>query len=269
MDTKPKCFVIMPITTPPAFIAVYNDGDHFAHILQHLFMPAIQKAGFDTISPKSTGSNLIHADIINNLSKSELVLCDMSILNPNVFFEFGIRCALDKPIALVRDDKTEMIPFDTGIINFLTYQSIPTWNVTGEIERLSKHIKESYEKSKGHNALWKYFGVNQIGSFSPETATSDDKLDFIIQKLSEDKVIIDARESAFSKLSRQEKHVLLLVSEGKTNRDIANILELGEETTRNYVSSILDKLGVSNRAEAAAFAISNGLRELLENKEAA
>jgi len=269
MDTKPKCFVIMPITTPASFVEAYSDSDHFAHILQHLFMPAIEKAGFDTISPKSTGSNLIHADIINNLSNSELVLCDMSILNPNVFFEFGIRCALDKPIALVKDDKTEIIPFDTGIINFHTYCSTPTWNFSEEIERLSKHIKDSYEKSKGRNALWKYFGVDQIGAFSPETITSDDKLDFIIQKLSENKVLIDPRESAFTKLSRQEKNILLLVSEGKTNRDIANILELGEGTTRNYLSSVLDKLGLSNRAEAAAYAISNGLRELLEKKDTA
>lgn len=266
MNTNPKCFVIMPITTPASVIELYSDSDHFTNILQHVFVPAIEKAGFEAVSPKSAGSTLIHADIINNLSNSELVLCDMSILNPNVFFEFGIRCALDKPIALVKDEKTETVPFDTGIINFLTYHSTPTWNVTEEVERLSKHIKDSYEKSKGRNSLWKYFGVDQIGAFSPETITADDKLDFIIQKLSEDKVLIDPRESAFSKLSRQEKHVLLLVSEGKTNRDISNILELGEGTTRNYVSSVFNKLGLSNRAEAAAYAISNGLRELLEKK---
>ena len=49
--------------------------------------------------------------------------------------------------------------------------------------------------------------------------------------------------SAFSALTQQEKHVLLLVSEGKTNREIAKALFLGEGTVRNYVSSILSKLG--------------------------
>jgi DNA-binding NarL/FixJ family response regulator len=53
--------------------------------------------------------------------------------------------------------------------------------------------------------------------------------------------------SAFSALTHQERHVLLLVSEGKTNREIAKALFLGEGTVRNYVSSILSKLGVSNR----------------------
>ena len=68
---------------------------------------------------------------------------------------------------------------------------------------------------------------------------------------------------AFAHLSQQEKHVLLLVSEGKTNREIAKALFLGEGTVRNYVSSILSKLGVNNRAEAAAYAVEHNLREYI------
>jgi len=67
--------------------------------------------------------------------------------------------------------------------------------------------------------------------------------------------------SAFAALTQQEKHVLVLVSEGKTNREIAKALFLGEGTVRNYVSSILSKLGVSNRAEAAAYAVEHNLRD--------
>ena len=70
--------------------------------------------------------------------------------------------------------------------------------------------------------------------------------------------------SAFGDLTQQEKHVLILVSEGKTNREIAKELFLGEGTVRNYVSSILSKLNVSNRAEAAAYAVEHNLREHLQ-----
>jgi DNA-binding NarL/FixJ family response regulator len=56
---------------------------------------------------------------------------------------------------------------------------------------------------------------------------------------------------------------LMLVSEGKTNREIAKSLFLGEGTVRNYVSSILSKLAVSNRAEAAAYAVQHSLREYI------
>ncbi len=69
--------------------------------------------------------------------------------------------------------------------------------------------------------------------------------------------------SAFAELTDQEKHVLIHVSEGKTNREIAKTLYLGEGTVRNYVSSILSKLDVSNRAEAAAYAVKHNLRNHL------
>jgi len=69
--------------------------------------------------------------------------------------------------------------------------------------------------------------------------------------------------SAFAALTQQERHVLMLVSEGKTNREIAKALFLGEGTVRNYVSSILSKLDVSNRAEAAAYAVEHNLRNHL------
>jgi DNA-binding NarL/FixJ family response regulator len=77
------------------------------------------------------------------------------------------------------------------------------------------------------------------------------------------RAVKEEEASAFAHLSQQEKHVLQLVSEGKTNREIAKALFLGEGTVRNYVSSILSKLGVSNRAEAAAYAVEHNLREYI------
>lgn len=77
------------------------------------------------------------------------------------------------------------------------------------------------------------------------------------------RAVKEEEASAFANLSQQERHVLLLVSEGRTNREIAKALFLGEGTVRNYVSSILSKLGVSNRAEAAAYAVEHNLREFL------
>jgi DNA-binding NarL/FixJ family response regulator len=66
-------------------------------------------------------------------------------------------------------------------------------------------------------------------------------------------------ESAFVRLNDQERQVLLLVVGGRTNKQIGKTLFLGEGTVRNYASSIYLKLGVSNRAEAAAFAVQHNL----------
>ena len=78
------------------------------------------------------------------------------------------------------------------------------------------------------------------------------------------RAVKEEEAAAFVSLSQQEKHVLALVSEGKTNREIAEALYLGEGTVRNYVSSILSKLGVSNRAEAAAYAVAHSLKEYID-----
>jgi len=67
-------------------------------------------------------------------------------------------------------------------------------------------------------------------------------------------------KSAFSDLTDQEMRVLALLAEGKTNREIAQLLYLGEGTVRNYVSSILSKLGLANRAEAAAYAVQHKIK---------
>lgn len=69
--------------------------------------------------------------------------------------------------------------------------------------------------------------------------------------------------AAFKDLTEQELRVLGLVSYGYTNKEIAKELFLGEGTVRNYVSSILSKLNLTNRAEAAAYAVRHNLHEFL------
>jgi len=63
-----------------------------------------------------------------------------------------------------------------------------------------------------------------------------------------------AREDPAAALTGQEKRVLELIGEGLTNRQIAERMYLAEKTAKNYVSSLLAKLGMHRRTEAAAFA---------------
>lgn len=61
------------------------------------------------------------------------------------------------------------------------------------------------------------------------------------------------------KLTDREMDVLRLLAKGFTNSDIAARLYLSEGTVRNHVSAILEKLGVSDRTQAAVIAIQHGL----------
>lgn len=156
-----SCFIVMPITTPEAFIKEYRDGiEHFSHVLECLHVPAVEKAGFKPIPPSAQGSDLIHAEIIRNLETADLVLCDISCFNPNVYFELGVRTALNKPVCFVMDDLTKKLPFDTGILNHKEYKSsLDAWDRDSQVKLISDHIKASYARSEGKNTLWRHLGI--------------------------------------------------------------------------------------------------------------
>jgi two-component system response regulator DevR len=72
-----------------------------------------------------------------------------------------------------------------------------------------------------------------------------------------------AEDDAFATLSEQELKVLALVSEGKTNKEIAAVVFLSEKTVRNYVSAILSKLNLATRSEAAVYAVKHHIQDHL------
>jgi two-component system response regulator DevR len=67
---------------------------------------------------------------------------------------------------------------------------------------------------------------------------------------------------AFAELTERERRVLAHVADGASNREVAERMGLAEKTVRNYVSSILSKLALESRAQAAGYAIRNRLPEL-------
>lgn len=70
--------------------------------------------------------------------------------------------------------------------------------------------------------------------------------------------------SVFDALSGREEEVLRLVSRGYTNREIAQQLDIAEATVRTHVSGVLTKLKVSNRTQAALYALREGLTTLAD-----
>ena len=67
------------------------------------------------------------------------------------------------------------------------------------------------------------------------------------------RIATSAYTDELAQLTAQEQKILLLVAEGKTNKEIASEVFLSDKTVKNYVSSILSKLNLQRRAQAAAF----------------
>jgi hypothetical protein len=174
----------MPISTSNEHAQLYGDDAHFNHVLVYLMVPAVEKAGYEAIKPIAQGADLIHAEIIRRLETADMVLCDLSTLNPNVFYELGVRTAVDKPVCVVKDTRIEQIPFDTSIINVHTYEpSLAPWLLEDQVNLLASHLVTSERRSDGRNPLWKYFGLTTKGAFKEGESGLEEKVDLLLLQL--------------------------------------------------------------------------------------
>ena len=64
----------------------------------------------------------------------------------------------------------------------------------------------------------------------------------------------NVEDERLARLTAQERNILELIADGKTNRQIADEMYLAEKTVKNYVSNLLSKMGFARRTEAAVYA---------------
>lgn len=89
----------------------------------------------------------------------------------------------------------------------------------------------------------------------------------LLEKLLEDKPTFqssqaDDHKNILAKLTSREREVLTLIATGASNREIAEVLYITEKTVKNYVTSILSRLNLRGRTQAAVFASSLGLLDV-------
>ncbi len=82
----------------------------------------------------------------------------------------------------------------------------------------------------------------------------------LTSRISEKMKFLMAKTSS-EPLTERETEILEFIAQGKSNKEIAEILYLGYSTVRNYVSSVLHKLGYSNRSQATAYALERKYHE--------
>lgn len=109
-----------------------------------------------------------------------------------------------------------------------------------------------------------------VGGYLLKTATAKELVDairavadgvFVLDRELSIRLTRKSRRDATNSnlLTPRETDVLSLLAQGRSNKQIANDLELGQRTVEGHVSSILGKLGVQSRTEAVAFALGNRL----------
>jgi hypothetical protein len=161
-EKKNTCGVVMPISLCDGL-----DAKHWTDVLS-IVEAAATHAGFEARLVSDTfESNLIHKEILQNIYKDELIVCDVSGKNPNVFFELGVRMATQKPTVIIKDNKTAY-PFDTGPNRYIEY---PRDLRHPEMEKFKANLSASMTKTFAQSAENSFIG--QLGPFQiPDVESS-------------------------------------------------------------------------------------------------
>jgi nucleoside 2-deoxyribosyltransferase len=128
-----NAFVLMPFDDP------YNG------YFEKIFKPALQRASFNvTRADDIFQVSGIMQDIVRSIQEADLILCEMSGKNPNVFYELGLAHSRGKPVILV-SRKKEDIPFDLSQLRVILYDTEQAdWQrkLSTQIRQMAKSVND-------------------------------------------------------------------------------------------------------------------------------
>lgn len=154
--TEPDCFVIMPISD----VEGYEVG-HFGRVYEHIIKPACRIAGFRPVRADEVQvTNYIVIDILRKILDANMVICDLSAINPNVLYELGIRQAFNSPVTLIKDSRTSRV-FDIQGLRYIEYdESLRIDKIANAVEAIANTLKNTSALGEDEvNSLVQLLGV--------------------------------------------------------------------------------------------------------------
>lgn len=238
---KKKCFVITPIGEEGSQIRRHIDG-----IINASIKPALENK-YEVIAAhhiNTTGS--INNQVIAAIYNADLVVANLTGLNPNVMYELALRHALKKPVIMIMEKGSKSLPFD--VINertiFYINDSQGVLDLKREIENVEEAIKIEKISNPIYDALNNFISEeNLIKDIKTKSTDDANVLKVILDKLNklesskkviqdeDDYILVDAYIKLISKdtLSFEEKEELM--------NGLKNLL-FDDEIVSNIIMSI-------------------------------
>jgi len=145
-----QCFIVMPFGVKP-----FPDGSgrtfDFDKVYRVVIQRAVREAGMTPIrADEHVGSALIHTDMFRDLRDRSVVLADLSLDNPNVFYELGIRHVMSSSGTVLMCRQGSVLPFDVKLSRTIFYDFDGLSLDWEEVERVLEPLKRSLiEARKG------------------------------------------------------------------------------------------------------------------------
>jgi len=145
---KYKCFVVMPYGIKP-----FRDGTDrtydFDKVYRVIIQRAIRQAEMEPIRADETkGSRMIHSDMFKDLRDQPVIVADLSLENPNVYYELGIRHVMSNSGTVLMCQKGSDLPFDIQLSRTIFYEYDGKNLDWEEVERVVKELEFSLREAK-------------------------------------------------------------------------------------------------------------------------
>ncbi len=164
LEVMSDCGVIMPISPLDGC-----DSSHWKDVKDIIFASIRLAKLKPSLVSDDTDIGVIHKRIVQNIYENPIIVCDVSGKNPNVMFELGMRLAFDKPVIVVKDDKTPY-SFDTSPVEHLTYPRDLRFSSIVDFQEKLKEKLLAVMESKNEHSFLKSFGTFKVAELKQESA---------------------------------------------------------------------------------------------------
>lgn len=184
-DTIINCGLVMPIAKMKDY------PSHQFSDVKEILIDAIKSIKTHNFNPRLVSDSqgeidIIHKSIVNNLYSDPIVIVDISGRNGNVMLELGLRLAFDKPVIIIKDDKTDYM-FDISMIEHLEYPSDLRHNKIEVFksllaERMVQTLQKA-EEDESYSPFLKHFQRITVKSIGQTSVEIDEMLEIMNVKL--------------------------------------------------------------------------------------
>lgn len=182
-ESKKKCFVITPIGEENSSIRRHING-----IIRAAIRPALEDKYEVRAAHEITSLGSINNQVITSIYTADLVIANLTDLNPNVMYELAFRHALKKPVITIMEKGTKALPFDIGNERTLFYvnDSQGVLDLKEAIIDMEKTLENSKVSNPIYDALVKYIDdENVMKNIEPSNTTDTSVLKAILNKIND------------------------------------------------------------------------------------
>jgi O-acetyl-ADP-ribose deacetylase (regulator of RNase III) len=135
----------------------------FDRIFENVIRPAAAAVDLDPVRcDKIKGAGSIHEDMFDHIRRAEVVVVDISTLNANVFYELGVRHALQKNVTVLIQRKGTQAPFNIHGYRIITYDETTSAGVDAAVAEISAFIRVGLKSEDSDSPIYKHLPLLRV-----------------------------------------------------------------------------------------------------------